>query len=103
MSRRKITDNERKAHELLEHQVKLRTADLEDEIKQRKAAEKQRQHAASHDILTGLPNRSVFIELLNKAIAFNKRRPEFKFVIFCLDLDRFKMISENLGHHAGDP
>jgi diguanylate cyclase (GGDEF)-like protein len=102
MNRRKITENERKAHELLEHQVKLRTADLEDEIKQRKAAEKQLQHAASHDILTGLPNRAVFIELLNKAIAGNKRRPEFKFAVFFLDLDRFKMVNDNLGHHAGD-
>jgi diguanylate cyclase (GGDEF)-like protein len=102
MNRRKITDNERKAHELLEHQVKLRTADLEDEIKQRKAAEKQLQHAASHDILTGLPNRAVFIEVLNNAIAYNKRRPESKFAVFFLDLDRFKMVNDNLGHHAGD-
>jgi diguanylate cyclase (GGDEF)-like protein len=102
MSRRKITDNERKAHELLEHQVKLRTADLEDEIKQRKAVEKQLQYAASHDILTGLPNRAVFIELLNNAIAYNKRRPEFKFALFFMDLDRFKMVNDNLGHHAGD-
>ncbi|MFT6920516.1 MAG: diguanylate cyclase (GGDEF)-like protein, partial [Cognaticolwellia sp.] len=102
MNRRKITDNERKTHELLEHQVKLRTADLEDEIKQRKAAEKQLQHAASHDILTGLPNRAVFIELLNSAIAGNKRRAEFKFAVFFLDLDRFKMVNDNLGHHAGD-
>jgi len=102
MNRRKITDNERKAHELLEHQVKLRTADLEDEIKQRKAAEKQLQHAASHDILTGLPNRAVFIEVLNNAITYNKRRPESKFAVFFLDLDRFKMVNDNLGHHAGD-
>jgi diguanylate cyclase (GGDEF)-like protein len=102
INRRKIIDDERKAHELLEHQVKLRTADLEDEIKQRKAAEKQLQHAASHDILTGLPNRAVFIEVLNNAIASNKQRPEFKFAVFFLDLDRFKVVNDNLGHHAGD-
>ncbi|TWX72739.1 EAL domain-containing protein [Colwellia sp. C1TZA3] len=102
INRRKVIDDERKAHELLEHQVKLRTADLEDEIKQREAAEKQLQHAASHDILTGLPNRALFIEVLNNAIAGNKRRPEFKFAVFFLDLDRFKVVNDNLGHHAGD-
>ncbi|WP_259365366.1 EAL domain-containing protein [Colwellia sp. BRX10-3] len=102
MNRRTIANDERKAHELLEYQVKLRTAALEDEIKQRKIAEEKLQHAASHDILTGLPNRAVFINLLNHAIACNKRRPEFKFAVLFLDLDRFKVVNDSFGHHAGD-
>jgi diguanylate cyclase (GGDEF)-like protein len=102
MNRREISDDERKSHELLEHQVKLRTSALEEEIKQRKDAEEKLKHAASHDILTGLPNRAVFINLLNRAIARNKRHPEFKFAILFLDLDRFKVVNDNLGHHAGD-
>ncbi|AWB58965.1 bifunctional diguanylate cyclase/phosphodiesterase [Colwellia sp. Arc7-D] len=102
MNRREISDDERKSHELLEHQVKLRTSALEEEIKQRKDAEEKLKHAASHDILTGLPNRAVFINLLNRAIARNKRHAEFKFAILFLDLDRFKVVNDNLGHHAGD-
>ena len=102
MKRREIANDERKTYELLEHQVKLRTAALEDEIKQRKIAEEKLQHAASHDILTGLPNRAVFIDLLNRAIARNKRHPASKFAVLFLDLDRFKVVNDNLGHHAGD-
>ncbi len=102
IKRREIADYERKAHELLEHQVKLRTVALEEEIKQRKAVQEKLKHAASHDALTGLPNRAVFIDLLNHAIACNKRRREAKFAILFLDLDRFKVVNDSLGHHAGD-
>ena len=102
MQRREIADYKRKSHELLEQQVKLRTVALEDEIKQRKIAEEKLKHAASHDILTGLPNRAVFLNLLNHAIACNKRRPAFKFAVLFLDLDRFKVVNDSLGHHAGD-
>ncbi|MEW6984072.1 EAL domain-containing protein [Colwelliaceae bacterium 6471] len=102
IKRREVADYERQAHELLEQQVKLRTVALEDEIKQRKQAEELLRHTASHDSLTGLPNRSVFIDLLNHAIACNKRRPDLQFAILFLDLDRFKMVNDSLGHHAGD-
>jgi diguanylate cyclase (GGDEF)-like protein len=100
--RKELLELERKSHELLEQQVKLRTMALEDEIKQRKEMEGQLKYAATHDILTGLPNRSIFIDLLNHAIACNKRRPDSKFAVLFLDLDRFKMVNDSLGHHAGD-
>lgn len=102
IKRREIADIEREAHELLEHQVKLRTVALEEEIKQRKEAEAKLKYAATHDSLTGLPNRAIFVDLLNHAIACNVRRPELKFAILFLDLDRFKVVNDSLGHHAGD-
>lgn len=102
IKRRETSDIERQSHELLEQQVKLRTLALEEEIIQRKEAEKKLKHTASHDILTGLPNRAVFVDLLNHAIACNKRKPELAFAILFLDLDRFKVVNDSLGHHAGD-
>jgi diguanylate cyclase (GGDEF)-like protein len=102
IKRRELFEFERQSHILLEQQVKLRTVALEDEIKQRKQVEEQLQHSASHDILTGLPNRTLFINLLNHAIACNKRKAELKFAVLFLDLDRFKVVNDSLGHHAGD-
>jgi len=102
IKRRELADFERRSHELLEQQVKLRTLALEDEISQRKQAEKQLKHTAAHDSLTGLPNRSVFIDLLNHAIACAKRKADFSFAVLFLDLDRFKVVNDSLGHHAGD-
>lgn len=102
IKRRELGDFERRSHELLEQQVKLRTLALEDEISQRKKAEKKLKHTAAHDSLTGLANRAVFIDLLNHAIACGKRKNDFSFAVLFLDLDRFKVVNDSLGHHAGD-
>jgi diguanylate cyclase (GGDEF)-like protein/PAS domain S-box-containing protein len=69
-------------------------------------AERQRSRAridylASHDGLTGLPNRAMFSEVLNLSIA-TARRYQRKFAVMFLDLDRFKLINDSLGHEAGD-
>jgi len=102
IKRRELADFERRSHELLEQQVKLRTLALEDEITQRKQAEKLLKHTAAHDSLTGLANRTVFLDLLNHAIACAKRKTDFSFAVLFLDLDRFKVVNDSLGHHAGD-
>ncbi|MEX0663524.1 MAG: EAL domain-containing protein [Acidimicrobiia bacterium] len=57
-------------------------------------------HQAAHDPLTGLPNRSMFMEELRRALANGDRREQT--AILFIDLDRFKVINDSLGHPAGD-
>jgi len=68
---------------------------------QRKQAEERIQYLATHDGLTALPNRVMFSQLLNSAIQ-SARRYERKFAVLFVDLDRFKLINDTLGHGAGD-
>jgi diguanylate cyclase (GGDEF)-like protein/PAS domain S-box-containing protein len=65
------------------------------------AAAARLDHAATHDGLTGLPNRVLFRERLAQAIAESKRSGETVAALF-MDLDRFKRINDSLGHRAGD-
>ncbi len=67
----------------------------------RKRAEERVQFLATHDALTGLPNRLMFNQLLNHAIHSAKRH-ERRFAVLFIDLDRFKNINDTLGHEAGD-
>ena len=78
----------------LEQRVKERTDEL---MKANAALDK----LATHDVLTGLPNRMMFSQLLNRAIQ-SAQRYKRQFVVFFIDLDRFKIINDTLGHEAGD-
>jgi diguanylate cyclase (GGDEF)-like protein/PAS domain S-box-containing protein len=73
---------------------------LED-ITTRKSAEARVKYLATHDELTGLPNRTLFAELLEHAIETAKRYDRRCAVLF-IDLDRFKIVNDSLGHEAGD-
>ncbi|MCY9668653.1 EAL domain-containing protein [Paenibacillus alginolyticus] len=59
------------------------------------------QYQANHDNLTGLNNRKAFFEYLEKIITQNDQLP-FRFAVIFIDLDRFKLINDTMGHHTGD-
>ena len=79
----------------------LRVAGTELDISELKLAEDRLRHIAQHDPLTGLPNRVLMGDRLQRAIALARRERHLLSLMF-LDLDRFKIINDTLGHDIGD-
>jgi len=71
-------------------------------VVERRRTEDQLIHDAFHDPLTGLPNRAFFLNRLQQAVALCTGETKHAFAVFFIDLDRFKIVNDSLGHHAGD-
>jgi diguanylate cyclase (GGDEF)-like protein/PAS domain S-box-containing protein len=97
--RRLISWNHTVLHDL-EGRV-IGTASLGSDITERRRVESQLLHDAFHDALTGLPNRALFLDRLGNALA-RAQRGRHHFAVLFLDLDRFKLVNDSLGHLVGD-
>jgi diguanylate cyclase (GGDEF)-like protein/PAS domain S-box-containing protein len=72
------------------------------DIRDKKQTDARLQHDALHDPLTGLANRTLFLDRLQLTMARQQRHSQLNFAVMFLDLDRFKSVNDNLGHASGD-
>ncbi len=102
LHRRRAAEQLHQANIQLEQRVQERTRELRGEISERQRIQEQLRHQVMHDALTGLPNRGYMLDRLTRVLAHLKREPTRRCALLYLDVDRFKVINDSLGHQAGD-
>ena len=109
LERRQAHESLRQAYADLEQRVEARTSELavtnrelRDQISVRERIEYKLKHEALHDTLTGLPNRSQLLATLGLSLARYRANGEHVFAVLFLDLDRFKVVNDSVGHLVGD-
>ena len=79
-----------------------RFAGSQTDVTERKSHEEQMIHDALHDSLTSIPNRTLLLDRIRQSLVRRKRYPETSFAVIFIDLDRFRLVNESLGHIHGD-
>lgn len=79
-----------------------RFAGSQTDVSERKSNEEQMIYDALHDTLTSIPNRTLLLDRIRQSLVRRKRYPKTSFAIIFIDLDRFRLVNESLGHIHGD-